>query len=139
MRPRTVRLPEDLDRLIDEEAAERGITAGDIIREMLYVRYRIRDGETSLEDVVRRLMDEYREERTHNAPERVPKRTRSASQRTRCRKPQMPPLLDDPTRKAELIRLHSKGMGPTAIGEAMGYDKSVISRDIKKLREAGEI
>lgn len=139
MRPRTVRLSEDLDQIIEAEARERGLTPGEVIREVLSVHYRIRDGETSLEAVVKRIVDEYLEERTHNAAQRIPERTRRAPQRTRDRKPQMPPLLDDPTRKAELIRLHSVGLGPTAIGEKMGYDKSVVSRAIAKLKEEGEL
>jgi hypothetical protein len=57
------------------------------------------------------------------------------------RKSPLPPLLDDPSRKSELVRMaKSESMTQAEMGEALGgYDKGVVSRAIQKLKEAGEI
>ncbi len=67
MKPRTIRLPEDLDRLLQDEAEKTGTTEAEIIRRVLCDYYRIREGETSIETLIRRIVGEVLEESTSKA------------------------------------------------------------------------
>jgi hypothetical protein len=151
MKPRTVRLPDNLDLLIESEARERGITSGEIIREVLSVHYRIRDGETSLEDVVRRMVgdcidDRIRSgalhipERVHRAPDRIPhqqaERTRRAPDRTRETPQASTESITDPDiiEVLKIIKAHlDRGEEPTVdeVAQEAEVDKRPLGRSMK--------
>lgn len=68
MKPRTVRLPEDLDRILQDEAEKTGTTEAEIIRQVLCDYYRIRKGENSIETLIRRVVGEVLAGSTPRAP-----------------------------------------------------------------------
>ncbi|GEM_PF-3138014 len=91
MKPRTIRLPEDLDRLLQDEAEKTGTTEAEIIRRVLCDYYRIREGETSIETLIRRIVGEVLEESTSKSTPRAPQSTSAEKERAPSRTLEAPP------------------------------------------------
>lgn len=90
MKPRTVRLPDDLDHLLQDEAEKTGTTEAEIIRRVLCDYYRIREGETSIEALIRRIVEEVLAESTSIAPRSTSNGTSGAPQSTSTKKERAP-------------------------------------------------
>jgi hypothetical protein len=82
MKPRTIRLPDDLDILLQDEAEKTGTTEAEIIRRVLCDHYRIREGETSIEALIRRVVSEVLADSTSRAPVSISDSTPKAPQST---------------------------------------------------------
>jgi len=91
MKPRTIRLPEDLDLLLQDEAEQTNTTEAEIIRRVLCDYYRIRKGETSIEALIRRVVGEVLAESTPRAPVSTSKSTHKAPQSTPENEDRAPP------------------------------------------------
>jgi hypothetical protein len=91
MKPRTIRLPEDLDSLLQDEAEKTGTTEAEIIRRVLCDYYRIRKGETSIEALIRRVVEETLADSTLRAPVSTSRSTHKAPQSTPEKEDRAPP------------------------------------------------
>lgn len=157
MKPRTIRLPEDLDRLLQDEAKQTGTTEAEIIRRVLCDYYHIREGETSIEDLVRRVVGEVLAESTSRAPVSTSRSTHKAPQSTSERAPprtleaplgapsehlrapadstsEAPQSTDDVLEALKAIKSHlDQGQEPTAdeIAQEVGMDKRPLGRLMK--------
>ena len=111
MKPRTVRLPEDLDLIIMDTANKMGVTEAELIREVLSEYFCIRHEKTSIETLIRGIVKEELADSTSRAP---PER-RPISPDSTSRAPTR--TLEAPHRGAPTEHPSSTSKDPTALSE----------------------